>query len=281
MPGAATTNPERVGTGNTLIVQASAVGSTLARIEFRGSTYTLVPVGDGFWGVFAIPVGAEPGEESVQVTFYDANRVQISEATATYVVFEIERPVEQITLPLDAGALLTEDNAQREAELRAEQFARSDLDPAWTAPFRIPVQDAQITAAFGVGRSYDGAPVSSTHGGIDYGANAGDPVLASAPGRVSWTGAMPLRGNSVIIDHGAGVKSGYHHLSRIDVAVDDVVAAGDTIGAVGSTGVSTGPHLHWEISVHGENVDPLEWLFNSFLASGSFSPPTPTESAQE
>ncbi len=281
MPGEVTTNPGRVGTGNALIVQASAAGSTLARIEFRGSTYTLVPAGDGFWGVFAIPVGAEPGEESLRVAFYDANRVQISEATATYVVFEIERDVEQITLPPDAAALLTEDHAQREDELRAEQFARSDLDPAWTEPFLVPVRDAQITAVFGSGRSYDGAPVSSTHGGVDYGANEGDPVLASAPGRVSWTGAMPIRGNSVIIDHGAGVKSGYHHLSRIDVAVDDVVAPGDTIGAIGSTGVSTGPHLHWEVSVHGVNVDPLQWLFNSFLASGSFTAPTTTESAQE
>lgn len=262
-------------------MRASAAGSVLARIEFRGDSYPLVPVGDGFWGVFAIPVDAEAGEESVHVTFHDADRAQIGEASATYVVFEIEREVEPITLPPDAAALLNEEDAQREAELRTEQFAQSDPDPAWTEPFRIPVLVPQVTSPFGSGRSYNGAPVSSTHSGVDYGGNAGDPVLASAPGRVSWTGAMPLRGNSVIIDHGAGVKSGYHHLSAIGVAVDDVVAAGDTIGEIGSTGVSTGPHLHWEISVHGVNVDPLLWTFNSFLASGGFTAPTPTESAQE
>ncbi|MYB43009.1 MAG: M23 family metallopeptidase [Chloroflexi bacterium] len=263
-----------------MVVQASAAGSVLARIEFRGSSYPLVPVGDGFWGVFAIPVDAEPGEESLRVTFHDANRAQISEASATYVVSEIERDVEHIMLPPDAAALLNEDDARREDELRAEQFAQSDPDPAWTDAFRIPVSGG-VTARFGSARSYDGGPVTSFHSGVDYGAPAGAPVVASAPGRVSWTGAMPLRGTSVIVDHGAGVKSGYHHLSRIDVAVDDVVAAGDTIGAIGSTGVSTGPHLHWEISVHGVNVDPLPWLFNSFLASGGMAPPTQTESEQE
>ena len=114
-----------------------------------------------------------------------------------------------------------------------------------------------MTSQFGSGRSYNGGPVTSFHRGVDYGGNAGDPVLAAAPGRVSWTGAMPLRGNSVIIDHGAGVKTGYHHLSAIGVAVDDVVAAGDVIGELGSTGVSTGPHLHWEVSVHGVNVESV------------------------
>ncbi len=259
-------------------MQASAAGSVLARIEFRGASYSLVPAGDGFWGVFAIPVDAEPGEESVRVTFHDANRTQISEADATYVVVAVEREVEGITLPPDAAALLNEADARREAELRAEQFARSDPDPAWAEPFLVPVPGAPITAPFGTGRSYNGGPVTSFHSGLDYGGNEGDPVLAAAPGRVSWTGVMPLRGNSVIIDHGAGVKSGYHHLSAIGVAVDDVVAVGDQIGALGSTGVATGPHLHWEISVHGVNVDPLAWLFSSFLASGGFSPPTQTES---
>ena len=262
-------------------MQASAAGSALARIEFRGDSYRLVPVGDGFWGVFAIPVDAEPGEESLRVTFHDADRAQISEAAATYVVFEVKREVEPITLPPDAAALLNEDDAQREAELRAEQFAQSDPDPAWTEPFRVPLHNVRVTSQFGSGRSYNGGPVTSFHRGVDYGGNAGDPVLAAAPGRVSWTGAMPLRGNSVIIDHGAGVKTGYHHLSAIGVAVDDVVAAGDVIGELGSTGVSTGPHLHWEVSVHGVNVDPSWWTFNSFLAGGSFSPPTQTESAQE
>ena len=92
---------------------------------------------------------------------------------------------------------------------------------------------------------------------------------------------MPIRGNSVIVDHGAGLMTGYHHLSRIDVAVDDLVQAGTQLGALGATGLTTGPHVHWEVIVHGVNVDPLPWLFNSFLTSGSLGAPAQTESAQE
>ena len=140
---------------------------------------------------------------------------------------------------------------------------------------------APITAPFGTGRSYNGAPVSSYHRGVDYASPAGDPVLASAPGRVGWVGEMPIRGNSVIVDHGAGLMTGYHHLSRIDVTVDDLVQAGTQLGALGATGLTTGPHVHWEVIVHGVNVDPLPWLFNSFLTSGSLGAPAQTESAQE
>ena len=274
-------DPARVGTGNALVVTASAPGSVSARIEFRGATYPLVPRGEAFWGVLAIPVEAEPGEEPLRATFHDADGNEIGDAAGSYVVAAIERPVEQITLTPEVASTLTEDTSQREAELRAEQFARSDPEPAWSEPLLGPLTRAPITAPFGTGRSYNDAPVSSYHRGVDYASPAGDPVLASAPGRVSWVGEMPIRGNSVIVDHGAGLMTGYHHLSRIDVAVDDLVQAGTQLGALGATGLTTGPHVHWEVIVHGVNVDPLPWLFNSFLTSGSLGAPAQTESAQE
>ena len=274
-------DPARAGTGNALVVTASAPGSVSARIEFRGATYPLVQRGEAFWGVLAIPVEAEPGEEPLRATFHDADGNEIGDATGSYVVVAIERPVEQITLTPEVASTLTADTSQREAELRAEQFARSDPEPAWSEPLLGPLTRAPITAPFGTGRSYNGAPVSSYHHGVDYASPAGDPVLASAPGRVSWVGEMPIRGNSVIVDHGAGLMTGYHHLSRIDVAVDDLVQAGTQLGALGATGLTTGPHVHWEVIVHGVNVDPLPWLFNSFLNSGSLGAPAQTESAQE
>ena len=274
-------DPERAGTGNALVVIATGAGSVSARLEFRGASYPLVPRGDAFWGVLAIPLVAEPGEEPLRATFHDADGNEIGDAAGAYVVVAIERPVEQITLTPEVTSTLTEETSRREAELRAEQFAESDPDPAWSEPFLSPLTRAPITAPFGSGRSYNGAPVSSFHRGVDYGGPEGEPVLASAPGRVSWVGEMPIRGNSVIVDHGAGVMTGYHHLSRIDVAVDDVLEGGTQLGALGATGLTTGPHVHWEVTVHGVSVDPLPWLFNSFLKSGTFGPPTQTESAQE
>ena len=70
---------------------------------------------------------------------------------------------------------------------------------------------------------------------------------------------MPIRGNSVIIDHGGGVKTGYHHLRAILVEVGQEVVAGTVVGEMGSTGLSTGPHLHWELTIYGVNVDPKTW----------------------
>ena len=75
---------------------------------------------------------------------------------------------------------------------------------------------------------------------------------------------LQVRGMAVIIDHGAGVMSGYFHLSEIAVQPGDQIAAGQLIGKVGATGLVTGSHLHWEMRVGGVAVDPLEWLDRRF-----------------
>ena len=89
-------------------------------------------------------------------------------------------------------------------------------------------------------------------------------MTAAAPGRVAWAGEMPIRGRSVILDHGAGVKTGYHHLQSVTVTVDERVEAGQSLGAAGQSGLATGPHLHWELTVWGVNVDPLSWTLKDF-----------------
>ena len=70
---------------------------------------------------------------------------------------------------------------------------------------------------------------------------------------------MPIRGNTVILDHGAGVRTGYHHLDVTRVEVGQTIEAGVLLGMIGSTGLSTGPHLHWELTIYGVNVDPMTW----------------------
>jgi murein DD-endopeptidase MepM/ murein hydrolase activator NlpD len=85
-------------------------------------------------------------------------------------------------------------------------------------------------------------------------------VLSPAKGRVVLAEPLQVRGNAVILDHGRGVMTGYWHLSRIDVSVGQEVEAGDLLGLVGNTGLSTGAHLHWEVRVMGIQVDPLQWV---------------------
>ncbi len=85
-------------------------------------------------------------------------------------------------------------------------------------------------------------------------------MTASNSGRVALARQLAVRGNMVIIDHGGGVLSGYAHLSAFAVAEGQLVEKGQLIAYVGDSGLSTAPHLHWEISVHGVLVDPLRFL---------------------
>lgn len=104
------------------------------------------------------------------------------------------------------------------------------------------------------------------HKGVDFRAWTGTKVHAAAPGRVVWAARMGSYGNLVKIDHGGGIETRYAHLSRIKVHRGDYVAAGTIVGLVGATGRVTGPHLHFEVRLNGEAIDPeltyLVPLFN-------------------
>ena len=120
-----------------------------------------------------------------------------------------------------------------------------------------------LSGRFGEQRSFNGGPVGGHHGGTDYAADEGTPVIATSGGRVVVARQLAVRGNMVIIDHGGGVLSGYAHLSTFAVAEGQLVDAGQVIAFVGSTGLSTGAHLHWEMSVHGILVDALRFIDGS------------------
>lgn len=124
-----------------------------------------------------------------------------------------------------------------------------------------PVAGTIPTAGGFGGRSVSGCSACSTnHLGLDFAAGFGAPVVAALPGRVVSAEGLGGYGNQVLLQHPDGTQTRYGHLSRIGVAVGQTVTAGQFIGAVGSTGVSTGPHLHFEVILGGTPVDPAPWL---------------------
>ncbi len=129
--------------------------------------------------------------------------------------------------------------------------------PLWTGPFRRPV-DGPVTSGYGVRSIYNGT-TRGYHLGVDLQAAAGTPVHAAQAGLVTLAEMLPLSGNTVVLDHGAGIFTTYQHLSAILVRPGTTVAQGAVVGRVGSTGLSTGPHLHWGMRIHGVRVDPLLW----------------------
>lgn len=104
------------------------------------------------------------------------------------------------------------------------------------------------------------------HNGIDIAAAKGTPVLATAGGVVKYTGYQAKLGNTVIIDHGNGIRTYYGHLSKIKVRKGQRISRYDLVGLVGSSGYSTGPHLHYEIRIGGRPINPYEYIIRSILS---------------
>ncbi|MBM2855146.1 MAG: family peptidase [Steroidobacteraceae bacterium] len=142
----------------------------------------------------------------------------------------------------------------------ASKLARRDLDQM-AFPSRAPIPGVMISSGFG--RRID--PFTrrlAQHAGIDYMAPYGTSILASAGGRVRRAGPYGAFGRTVEIDHGDGLVTRYGHTSRILVRVGDIVLPGQPIAMVGSTGRSTGAHLHFEILRDGTPVQPRLYLAN-------------------
>ncbi len=194
--------------------------------------------------------------------------------TATIRVSEafLERVVPAIasqTQGFEASGSLLDQYLRINSDLRRAELdrvrglaAQSEASFLWTGAF-LQMPNTAREADFAETRTYlyDGREVDrQTHLGLDLASTSRAPVPAPNSGVVVFAGWMSLYGNTVIIDHGYGLLSLCGHLSTVDVATGDRVARGKIIGASGATGLAGGDHLHLEIFVHGQSVDPLEWL---------------------
>jgi len=134
--------------------------------------------------------------------------------------------------------------------------------------FIPPVTATRRTSFFGDRRVYkysNGSSDLSIHAGIDYGVPKGTVVSSCGPGRVVLARNRIVTGNSIVIEHLPGVYSLYYHLDKIEIEEGSMVATGAPLGLSGATGLATGPHLHWEIRVSGENSDPDAFISRPIL----------------
>lgn len=140
--------------------------------------------------------------------------------------------------------------------------ASSFTSESWvqTGPGMLLPVNGRITSSYGQ-RFHPILGYARMHAGVDFGARWGSPIVATAAGVVSYAGYHGGHGNYVRLDHGGGLGTGYGHMSRIAVGPGERVSAGEVIGYVGSTGLSTGPHLHYEMYRGGRTVNPLGTAF--------------------
>ncbi len=166
----------------------------------------------------------------------------------------------QITLTGEAAAITQEQIAVERARL-AEIWSQASPTPQWSVAFGLPITEyLSISSLYGARRSYNGGPYRTSHEGVDFAAYGGTVVFAPAAGTIVLAEPLTVRGNAVIIDHGLGVYSGYYHLSSLSVSAGDFVQPRQQVGAVGTTGFSTGNHVHWDFLVAGQWVDALAWM---------------------
>lgn len=217
-----------------------------------------VEEGGVYYALVGVHAFAEPGLYELTLTATDAEGGQAAVGVGL-LVEEGAYGYERIDVPDSRSSLLDATLIVAERERMAQAQSTFSEGRYWHGPLRQPVE-AAISSYFGTRRSYEGGPYNSYHAGIDFNAGAGTAVRASADGVVVLAEPLTVRGNAIVIDHGWGLLTGYWHLSSIDVAVGQAVRAGDIIGRVGNTGLSTGAHLHWEVFVGGISVDGRQWL---------------------
>lgn len=221
-------------------------------LAVAGRPVVLGRTAEGWVGVAALPLDSA-GVQPVELRF---RRAGVSEER-TFVVPVSGRTYPSSRIRISAGARSDPEVDARIARERALiDEALGSSGPRWLPrePFGWPRPPVR-TSPFGQRRMFNGS-VASRHLGLDLRGRRGEPVRAPAAGRVVLTGDFYYQGNAVYLDHGLGLITAYFHFSRTDVEMGDLVEAGQVIGAVGSTGRSTAPHLHWSAYVGGTNVDP-------------------------
>ena len=134
-----------------------------------------------------------------------------------------------------------------------------------SVPSRMPVEGVRLTSSYGM-RDHPVLRRRAQHNGVDLAAVTGTPVYATADGIVGMAQAYGSYGNYVQLEHGGSLQTRYAHLSSYTVAPGEHVQKGDLIGYVGSTGRSTGPHLHYEVRVDGEAVNPVPYMVANYAA---------------
>jgi murein DD-endopeptidase MepM/ murein hydrolase activator NlpD len=192
---------------------------------------------------------------------FEKNGVEQEQVVSTPIVAKARHfPTQRISMHnSNSGKMSQKAALRKEKELVQSKMKNSSAVPLWRGNWIVPVR-GNSTSSYGRKRYVNGKWWGQ-HSGADIKAGTGTRVAATNSGRVVLSQYLPLlRGNCVVVDHGCNVFSIYMHLSKRSVAEGDTVAKGEKIGEVGATGFVTGPHLHWEMRIGWEPVDPFQFV---------------------
>ena len=221
---------------------------------FNGSRVMLLPEGKDWRAVLGIPLSQKAGRAQLQVLRPNGTE------TLQFTVRPKAYTAQYLTVPPKQVNLSPEDELRVAREQQRLRTALATFSANVPATLRLaqPIPGVR-SSSFGLRRFFN-KQARNPHTGMDIASPAGVPVLAPADGVVVDTGEYFFNGNTVLVDHGAGMVTMYCHLSAIDVRIGQTVKTGDPLGKVGATGRVTGPHLHFGITLNRTMVDPALFL---------------------
>lgn len=234
------------------------VSCTVSALGASEPCWSVDAEGRGWQGIIGFSPILAPGVYTLTLALTESGTTTTTLVPLRTLVSAGRYDFERLDLPQDRQVLLDPQLSQDERNKIAALKLLRTPERMWSYPFLRPIE-TQVSSYFGSRRSY-GYGFDSFHAGTDFDGQIGMAVKTPADGIVILAEPLVVRGNAILIDHGQGVVTGFWHLSRFYVAVGERVVAGQEVAALGNTGLSTGPHLHWELWVNGSPVDALEWL---------------------
>lgn len=254
----------RVQQGHTLPVMLRMDEPGELTADVLGQPRTLYELEPGvFRALVGVAIRTEAGEYPLTVTARDAYG-NVSERVVPIEVEAVEWPSTGL-IPLSKREARVEPAGVKRMRLERDAVYRTVTpEQLWSGAMQVPTL-GEATSGYGTFREYpDGT--RSFHDAEDIANDRGTPIYAAAAGTVALAHRQEVHGNAVLLQHGQKVVSLYSHMRTLEVKAGQQVLAGERIGLMGSTGRSTGPHLHWGILVDEVAVDPMQWVEQSFEA---------------
>lgn len=230
-----------------------------AQIRFLGQKYKLYPAGGAeYTAVLAVPLDTKEGKYSMTLTYKEKSETRTEKFPFRVIKGKF---AEEDTVKMDIGVLTEEtlEMLRYEGQDFWQAYSQTSDSQYITAEFIWPCSGI-VGELFGIARNYNNKLDQWSHKAIDISAPEKTKVVAANDGVVIMAKDLDAHGKSIVIDHGRGIHTVYLHLSEIKVKEKDRVVRGQEIGLVGSTGICTGPNLHWQIVVGGNATDPRYWL---------------------
>lgn len=241
--------------GGIVITAVGEINSPPPLVFYDGKR-VLVTENNNHWiALVGIPLTAKPGSQNITIKSGE------HESTSSFNIGPKDYPAQYITIK---NQHMVNPRPEDIKKINADMIPINQALATWTEQTAIdtafiPPVDGRLSSLFGLKRFFNKVP-KNPHSGLDIAAPAGTPIKAPARAKIINTGNYYYNGNTVFLDHGQGLISGYFHMTEIKAKPGQLVNQGDIIGTVGETGRVTGPHLHWNVYLNNTKIDPALFI---------------------